>query len=169
MLGFVGVMSGPRCGSDYVVQLIFAGMPIVVIGIGNIEGGTSPTGGPTVVLRRRVSPSWNKARSTFLGVHSCPRSPSSPRHCATIVTRRSQRPGLSPSRVQPAAEEFTVTPSGTDKVDATLSMVRPLIAPGRFSTFFDDCPHSVNKLDRWSSKLWLLDIRPVMYMRSDNH
>ena len=62
-----------------------------------------------------------------------------------------------------------MTPAGTDKVDATLSMVRPLIAPGRFSTFFDDCPHSVNKLDRWISKLWLLDIRPVMYMRSDNH
>lgn len=112
MLGFVGVMSGPRCGSDYVVQLTLAGMPIVGIGIGNIEGGTSPTGGPTAVLRRRVSPSWNKARSTFLAVHSCPRSPSSPRHCATIDTRRSQRPGRSPSRVQPAAEEFTLDARG---------------------------------------------------------
>src|ERR1035437_1827315 len=169
MLGFVGVMSGPRCGSDYVVQLTLAGMPIVGIGIGNIEGGTSPTGGPTAVLRRRVSPSWNKARSTLLAVHSCPRSPSSPRHCATIDTRRSQRPGRSPSRVQPAAEEFTLDARGHRQSRCHPLDGPPLIAPGRFSTFFDDCPHSVNKLDRWISRLWLLDIRPVMYMRSDNH
>ena len=170
MLGFVAVMSGPRCGSDYLVPPTFAGMPKVRMRIGNIERGTSSTGGPTVVLRRWLSPSWHKVRSTFRAVCSCPRSARSPRHFSTRVTWWSWRRSLWSSSSPSGRRSVHLDARGTDRVDASFSITRCSITPGHMIVdLLGDRPHSGKKLDRWLSKLWRLGIGPVMDIRLDNH